>query len=51
LFAEDRDPGELVRRDDWFPVPADSGWVERYLCETVEQRQRWYLTLLDQRLL
>jgi hypothetical protein len=47
LFDESRDPGERVRRDDWFPAPADSGWVELYLCETVETRRRWYLRLVE----
>jgi hypothetical protein len=47
LFDEDRDPGERVRDDDWHPSP-DPVWHELDRVDTVEQRRRWCLTLLDE---
>jgi hypothetical protein len=47
LFDEDRDPGERVREDDWHPTP-ELGWRELDLVQTVEERRRWYVALLDQ---
>ena len=47
LFDEDRDPGEAVREDDWHPTP-ELGWYELDLVQTLEQRRRWYLTLLGE---
>jgi hypothetical protein len=48
LFADDRDPGERVRRDDWHPDP-DSPFFELELCDTVESRRRWYRNLVGRR--
>ena len=45
LFADDRDPSELVRRDDWHPDP-DSGFFELDLVSTVERRRQWYTNLV-----
>jgi hypothetical protein len=46
LFDESRDPNERVREDDWFPT---LGWADLFLADTVEQRRRWYLALLEER--
>jgi hypothetical protein len=47
LFDEDRDPGERVRKDDWHPSP-EVEWRELDLVDTVEQRRRWCLALMDE---
>ncbi len=47
LFDESRDPNDPVRDDDWHPVP-DSPWSELDWCQTVGQRRRWYLALLEE---
>jgi hypothetical protein len=44
LFADDRDPSERVRRDDWHPMP-DSPVFELDLVDTIEKRRRWYTNL------
>jgi hypothetical protein len=38
-----RDPGELVRDDDWHPGPA--GFHELDACHTLGTRRRWYASL------
>jgi hypothetical protein len=46
LFDENRDPSERVRGDDWHPTP-EPVWHELDRVQTVEQRRRWCLELVD----
>jgi hypothetical protein len=48
LFAQDRDPEERVRPDDWYPDP-DSPMQELDSWDTVDKRWRWYLNLREGR--
>ena len=51
LFDPRRDPGELVRPDDWFPEPGGAEWRSLFACETIETRRRWYRELADRGML
>lgn len=47
LFDEGREPEERVRDDDWHPTPG-SGFEELDAHQTVGQRRRWYLALVEE---
>jgi hypothetical protein len=47
LFDEDRDQNKKVREDDWHPTP-ELGWHELDLFDTLDQRRRWCLALMDE---
>jgi hypothetical protein len=52
LFAEDRDPSEPVRLDDWYPgagTEDGDAFAALDVHHTVAQRRRWYLHLRDRR--
>lgn len=50
LFDLTRDPGELVRDDDWFtPANATAEHRALYACDTIGTRRAWYLNLAPSR--
>jgi len=48
LFADDRDPDEPCRDDDWHPT-REPEWRELDVCDTVGQRRAWYRNLSERR--